>query len=301
MNPMHRHCFRILMPFLFLSSILWAQTEKNAIDAYLLAPPLEIIEAENLVPETVSRLLPRAGLVRISNTDKKGLPLLFVGTSSAGPTTLASVDRETVQGARTGVLATLAGFDYNFSPEIDTSKLVLILVKEEEVEEEEVAKVLMELVPGVEALFERTNEKIAREVFEELLHLIHYYIIDTHPQHKLLSEEINTAYQDSVELGFYHPRMYREAYPDGDDIHPHADFVRGEYLATIAKVCFGFFEGQTHNTDSRGLVEYPFTTRQEVQQHDPSSYRIFGMLFKEHILSFNDLLDLVSMNLREEI
>ena len=48
------------------------------------------------------------------------------------------------------------------------------MVREEEVENEEVVSVLKELVPGVEALFERTPETAAREVFEELLHLIHF-------------------------------------------------------------------------------------------------------------------------------
>ena len=193
------------------------------------------------------------------------------------------------------MLATLASFDLNFSHEIETSQLVLILIGEDEVENQEIAPVLMELVPGVEALFGRTGQGIAREVFEELLHLIHYYIIDTHPHHQLLSEEIEKAYLDSVGRGFYNPRMYQEAYPEGDDIHPGADFIRGEYLATVAKVCFGFFEGISHNQDSQGQVEYPFTTRREVQEHDPSSYHVFKMLFKENILRFDDLLDVLSI------
>lgn len=282
--------------FLVIPGNLWGQNEKNPIQVYLLAPALEIIESKAVIPEKVARLLPQAGLVKQSKEQKKGLPLLFMGSTRSSSTSLAPVKLETVQAARLGVLATLASFDLNFIQDIENSPLVLILVTEEEVENENVVRILMELVPGVEALFERTGEGIAREVFEELLHLIHYYIIDKQPEHKLLAEEIEKAYQDSVRQGFYNPRMYQEAYPEGDDIHPDADFVRGEYLATIAKVCFGFFEGASHNKDSRGQVEYPFTTRQEVQQLDPSSYRIFKTLFKEHILRFDDLLDVISIN-----
>jgi len=296
MWSLQKYCLCIFGSLLILPTFHRGQSEKNPLETYLTAPGLEIVESKTLVPEAVARLLPQAGLVRLALEEKKGLPLLFVGSSRSATTPLKPVSPETVQGARTGVLATLASFDINFAPEIERSSLVLIIVKEDEVEDEDVSPGLMELVPGVEALFERSKEEIAREVFEELLHLIHFYIIDTHPHHQLLSEEIEKAYLESVELGFYNPRMYQEAYPDGDDIHPDADFVRGEYLATIAKVCFGFFEGASHNKDSRGQVEYPFTTRQEVQQLDPSSYRIFKTLFKEHILRFDDLLDVISIN-----
>ena len=292
----------MLKKLIFLSFLLSIQADlilcqslKNPTEIYLMAPPLKIIESKALVSEAVAHLLPQTGLVRVTKEDKKGLPLLFVGPSQASITPLAPVDPETVQGAHTGVLATLASFDLNFAPEIERSSLVLILIKEDEVEDEDVLQALMTLVPGVEALFERTKERISREVFEELLHLIHYYIIDTQPDHKLLSEEIEKAYQDSVKHGFYNPRMYQEAYPEGDDIHPGANFIRGEYLATIAKVCFGFFEGESHDKDSQSQVEYPFTTRREVRLHDPASYRIFTMLFKEHILRYDDLLDVISI------
>jgi hypothetical protein len=279
---------------------LWGQSGKNPMDTYMLAPPLEIISSKSLIPGGTARLLPQAGLVKLHKDQEKGMPLLFVSPSQAETTPLAPINVETVEGARTGVLATLASFDLNFTHDIENSRLALILVREEEVENEEVVSVLKELVPGVEALFERTPETIAREVFEELLHLIHYYIIDARSQYRLLSEEIDKAYRESVKAGFYNPRMYQEAYPEGDDIHPDADFVRGEYLATIAKVCFGFFEGQSHDGDSQGQVEYPFTTRQEVQQNDTASYRIFCLLFKENILRFDDLLDIISLNMKRK-
>jgi hypothetical protein len=284
--------------FLIIPGPLWSQIEQNPLKAYLTAPSLEVVKSQTLVPASVAGLLPDAGLVKFSSDQKKGLPLLFA--EGTGPTRIAPVDLETVRGARLGVLATLASFDLNFTSDLEKSQLVLILVKEEEVENEEIVRFLMELVPGVEALFERTPQAIAREVFEELLHLIHYYIIDRQSPYQLLSEEIDKAYQESVRLGFYNPQLYREAYPEGDDIHPEADFVRGEYLATVAKVCFGFFEGKEHAADSHGRVEYPFTNRQEVLRNDPVSYRLFGMLFKESILRFDDILDVLTLNTRDK-
>ena len=295
MRSLQKFCLCFLGSLLISPSIHSGQTEKNPLGAYLTAPGLQIVESETLVPEAVARLLPQAGLVRLTSEEKKGLPLLFVGPSHSATTPLKPVSPDTVQGARTGVLATLASLDLNYTHEIETSQLVLILIGEEEVENQEIAAVLMELVPGVEALFERTGRGIAREVFEELLHLIHYYIIDTHPHHQLLSEEIEKAYLDSVGSGFYNPRMCQEAYRRVM-YYSGADFIRGEYLATVAKVCFGFFEGISHSQDSLGQVEYPFTTRRgRCRSTIPPPIDVFKMLFKENILHFDDLLDVLSI------
>lgn len=297
---MCKHFGPLTAMVLILHGLAWGQTEKNPISAYLIAPELEIIASHTLIPAAVSRFLPQAGLVRLTLGDKKGLPLLFAGSTPSSPTALAPVDPETVRGARTGVLATLASFEHNFSRDIDGTQLYLILVEEEEMENEEVARALKELVPEVEILFERGPKSIAREVFEALLHLVHFDIIDKNPQYKLLSEEIDRAYRESVKAGLYQPHLHRKAYPGGDDIHPGADLVRGDYLATIAKVCYGFFEGNTPDADAQGPADYPFTSRREVQQNDPASYRIFSMLFKEKILSYDDLIEVLSLNNRDE-
>ena len=80
MRFLQKFCVCFLGSLLISPSIHRGQTEENPLGAYLTAPVLQIVESETLVPEAVARLLPQAGLVRLTSEEKKGLPLLFVGS-----------------------------------------------------------------------------------------------------------------------------------------------------------------------------------------------------------------------------